>query len=59
MYVISSCYRPPGLGIAHGQEPQPLVSDDRALRRQARTAAELGLGEWTPLDVALGLTPKR
>jgi hypothetical protein len=24
-------------------------------RRQARTAAELGLGDWTPLDVALGL----
>lgn len=24
-------------------------------RRQARTAAELGLGDWVPLDVALGL----
>jgi integrase len=23
-------------------------------RRQARTAAELGLGAWTPLDAAIG-----
>jgi hypothetical protein len=27
-------------------------------RRPARTAADVGLGDWTPLDVALGLTKR-